>query len=108
MSERCYDQVSQWASDLLPRDHTIPSDYYNTKMMIRGLDLPAKKIHVCKSYCMYWEDDIDMEYCKFYGDPRYKAIRDQNPHHKKSPYVVLRVLATYPTSIEVVCFTSDG
>ncbi|KAL0381107.1 UNVERIFIED_CONTAM: hypothetical protein Sangu_0175000 [Sesamum angustifolium] len=24
MSERCYDQASQWASDLLPRDHTLP------------------------------------------------------------------------------------
>ncbi|KAL0333018.1 UNVERIFIED_CONTAM: hypothetical protein Scaly_2203300 [Sesamum calycinum] len=45
MSERCYDQVSQWASDLLPRDHTLPSNYYSTKKMIRDLGLPVKKIH---------------------------------------------------------------
>ncbi|KAL0290178.1 UNVERIFIED_CONTAM: hypothetical protein Sradi_7055500 [Sesamum radiatum] len=90
MSERCYDQVSQWASDLLPRDHTLPSNYYNTKKMIRDLGLPVEKIHACKNGCMlYWKDDIDMEYCKFCGDPRYKATRDRNPR-KKSPYAVLR------------------
>ncbi|KAL0433184.1 UNVERIFIED_CONTAM: hypothetical protein Slati_2652700 [Sesamum latifolium] len=31
-----------------------------------------------------------MEYCKFCGDPRYKATRDRNPRRKKSPYAVLR------------------
>ncbi|KAL0285164.1 UNVERIFIED_CONTAM: hypothetical protein Sangu_2791900 [Sesamum angustifolium] len=71
MSERCYDQVSQWASDLLPRDHTLPSDYYNTKKLIRNLGLPVEKIHACKNGCMlYWKDDIELEYCKFCGDPR--------------------------------------
>ncbi|KAL0288409.1 UNVERIFIED_CONTAM: hypothetical protein Sangu_2658800 [Sesamum angustifolium] len=43
--KRCYDQVSQWASDMLPRDHTLPSDYYNTKKLIRDLGLPMEKIH---------------------------------------------------------------
>ncbi|KAL0423303.1 UNVERIFIED_CONTAM: hypothetical protein Sradi_0865100 [Sesamum radiatum] len=69
MSERCYDQVSQWASDLLPHDHTLPSSYYNTKKMIRDLGLPVEKIHVCRNGCvLYWKKDIDMEYCKFRGD----------------------------------------
>ncbi|KAL0448596.1 UNVERIFIED_CONTAM: hypothetical protein Slati_1416000 [Sesamum latifolium] len=93
MSERCYDQVSQWASDLLPRDHTLPSNYYNTKKMIRDLGLSIKKIHACKKDCMlYWKDDIDMENCKFCGDPRYKPTRDRNPRYKKSLYAVLRYL----------------
>ncbi|KAK4391598.1 hypothetical protein Sango_1937600 [Sesamum angolense] len=62
MSERRYNQVSQWASDLLPRDHTLPSNYYNTKKMIRDLGLPIKKIHACKNGCMlYWKDNIDMD-----------------------------------------------
>ncbi|KAL0416145.1 UNVERIFIED_CONTAM: hypothetical protein Slati_3446400 [Sesamum latifolium] len=54
MSERCYDQVSQWASDLLPRDHALPSNYYNTKKMIRDLGLPVEKIHACKNGCMLY------------------------------------------------------
>ncbi|KAL0455863.1 UNVERIFIED_CONTAM: hypothetical protein Slati_0925500 [Sesamum latifolium] len=97
MSERCYDQVSQWASDLLPRDHTLPSNYYNTKKLIWDLGLPIEKIHACKSGCMlYWKDDIGLEYCKFCGDPRYKPTRDRNPQRKKSPYVVLRYLPLIP------------
>ncbi|KAL0325329.1 UNVERIFIED_CONTAM: hypothetical protein Sradi_5102200 [Sesamum radiatum] len=97
MSERCYDQVSQWASDLLPRDHTLPSNYYNTKKMIRDLGLPVEKIHACRNGCMlYWKDDIDVEYCKFCGDPRYKPTRDRNPRRKKSPYAVLRYLPLTP------------
>ncbi|KAL0333126.1 UNVERIFIED_CONTAM: hypothetical protein Scaly_2214100 [Sesamum calycinum] len=45
ISEKCYDQVSQWASDLLPRDHTLPSDYYNTQKLTQDLSLPVEKIH---------------------------------------------------------------
>ncbi|KAL0430419.1 UNVERIFIED_CONTAM: hypothetical protein Sradi_0667900 [Sesamum radiatum] len=97
MSERCYDQVSQWASDLLPRDHTLPPDYYNTKKLIRDLGLPIEKIHACKNGCMlYWKDDIGLEYCKFCGDPRYKPTKDRNPQRKKSPYAVLRYLPLIP------------
>ncbi|KAL0441008.1 UNVERIFIED_CONTAM: hypothetical protein Sradi_0039700 [Sesamum radiatum] len=108
IAERCYEQVSQWASDLLPRNHTLPSNYYNTKKMIRDLGFPIEKIHTCKNDCMlYWKDEIDMEYCKFYGDNRYKPTKDQNSCRKKSLYAAY-VLATYPTSTEVVCFTSNG
>ncbi|KAL0307565.1 UNVERIFIED_CONTAM: hypothetical protein Scaly_2978600 [Sesamum calycinum] len=39
---------------------------------------------------LYSKDDIDMEYCKFCGDPRYKPTRDRNPRRKKSPYAILR------------------
>ncbi|KAL0327817.1 UNVERIFIED_CONTAM: hypothetical protein Sangu_1859700 [Sesamum angustifolium] len=97
MFERCYDQVSQWASDLLPRDHTLPSDYYHTKKLIRDLGMPVEKIHACKNGCMlYWKDDIGLEYCKFCGDPRYKPTRDRNPQRKKSLYTVLRYLPLIP------------
>ncbi|KAL0427892.1 UNVERIFIED_CONTAM: hypothetical protein Slati_2964000 [Sesamum latifolium] len=97
MSERYYDQVSQWASDLLPRDDTLPSDYYNTKKLIRDLGLPVEKIRACKNGCiLYWKDNIGLEYCKFCDDPRYKPTRDQNPQCKKSPYAVLRYLPLIP------------
>ncbi|KAL0428621.1 UNVERIFIED_CONTAM: hypothetical protein Slati_3036900 [Sesamum latifolium] len=94
---RCYDQVSQWASDLLPRDHTLPSDYYSTKKLIRDLGFSVEKIHACKNGCMlYWKDNIGLEYCKFYGDPMYKPTRDRNPQCKKSPYAILRYLPLIP------------
>ncbi|KAL0287405.1 UNVERIFIED_CONTAM: hypothetical protein Scaly_2764900 [Sesamum calycinum] len=38
-------------------------------------------------------DDVDLEYCKFYGDARYKPSRGRDPHRKKSLYVVLKYLS---------------
>ncbi|KAL0433529.1 UNVERIFIED_CONTAM: hypothetical protein Slati_2687200 [Sesamum latifolium] len=65
--------------------------------MIKNLGLSIEKIHACKNDCMlYWKDDIDMEYCKFCGNPRYKATRDRNPRRKKSTYAVLRYLPLTP------------
>ncbi|KAL0307262.1 UNVERIFIED_CONTAM: hypothetical protein Sradi_6143500 [Sesamum radiatum] len=65
--------------------------------MIRDLDLLVEKIHACRNGCMlYWKDNIDMEYCKFCGDPRHKPIRDRNPRRKKFPYAVLRYLPLTP------------
>ncbi|KAL0282918.1 UNVERIFIED_CONTAM: hypothetical protein Sangu_2922400 [Sesamum angustifolium] len=97
MSERCYDQVSQWASDLLPHDYTLPSDYYYMKKLIQDLGLLVEKIHTCKNgWMLYWKDDIGLEYCKFCGDPRYKPTRDRNPQRKKSLYAVLRYLPLIP------------
>ncbi|KAL0292430.1 UNVERIFIED_CONTAM: hypothetical protein Scaly_2590300 [Sesamum calycinum] len=52
--EICYDQVSQWASDMLPRDHTLPSDYYHKKKLIRDLDLPVEKIYASTAEHMTW------------------------------------------------------
>ncbi|KAL0310133.1 UNVERIFIED_CONTAM: hypothetical protein Scaly_2956500 [Sesamum calycinum] len=74
-----------------PSSHTLPRDYYNTKKLVKDLGLPVEKIHACKNGCMlYWKDDIDLEYCKFCGDGRYKPARGRDPHRKRSPYAVLR------------------
>ncbi|KAL0328134.1 UNVERIFIED_CONTAM: hypothetical protein Scaly_2246000 [Sesamum calycinum] len=91
--ERIYDRISQWANRILPPDHTLPRDYYITKKLVKDLGLPVEKIHACKNGCMlYWKDDVDLEYCNFFGDARYKPSRGRNPHGKTSPYAVLRYL----------------
>ncbi|KAL0315395.1 UNVERIFIED_CONTAM: hypothetical protein Sradi_5417700 [Sesamum radiatum] len=65
--------------------------------MVRDLGLPIEKIHACKNGCMlYWKDGIDMEYCKFCGDPTYKPTRDRNPLRKKSLYAILRYFSLTP------------
>ncbi|KAL0440265.1 UNVERIFIED_CONTAM: hypothetical protein Slati_2509500 [Sesamum latifolium] len=76
ISERIYDRISQWGNRILPPDHILPGDYYSTKKLIKDLGLPVEKIGTYKNGCMlYWKDDVDLEYCKFCGDDRYKPIR---------------------------------
>ncbi|KAL0433375.1 UNVERIFIED_CONTAM: hypothetical protein Slati_2671800 [Sesamum latifolium] len=86
---------------IMPRDHTLPLDYYNTKKLIKDLGLPMEKIDECKNGRMlYWKDDIDLDLRKFYGTARYKPTRVHNPNGKKTPYAVLRGVEvfdrTYP------------
>ncbi|KAL0283052.1 UNVERIFIED_CONTAM: hypothetical protein Sangu_2914800 [Sesamum angustifolium] len=71
ISERIYDRISKWANKILPSDYTLPGYYYSTKMLVKDLSLPVEKIHACKNSCiLYWKDDFNLEYCKFYGDGR--------------------------------------
>ncbi|KAL0318216.1 UNVERIFIED_CONTAM: hypothetical protein Scaly_2853800 [Sesamum calycinum] len=78
---------------ILPSNHTLPGDYYSTKKLVKNLGLPVEKIHACKNGCiLYWNDNVDLEYCKFCGDARYKPSRERDLYQKKSPYAVLRKL----------------
>ncbi|KAL0457759.1 UNVERIFIED_CONTAM: hypothetical protein Slati_0403100 [Sesamum latifolium] len=72
----------------MPRDHSCPIDYYNTKKLIKDLGLPMEKIDACKNGCMlYWKDDIDLDYSKFCGKARDCPVRlvlstaEQNDMH---------------------------
>ncbi|KAL0295508.1 UNVERIFIED_CONTAM: hypothetical protein Sangu_2507900 [Sesamum angustifolium] len=45
---------------------------------------------------LYGKDDINLEYYKFCEDARYKLMREQDHHPKKSSYVVLRYVLLTP------------
>ncbi|KAL0316459.1 UNVERIFIED_CONTAM: hypothetical protein Sradi_5524100 [Sesamum radiatum] len=69
--EQIYDRISKWANRILPSNHILLGDYYNTKKLVKDLGLPVKKIYACMNGCMlYWKDDVNLEYCKFYGEGR--------------------------------------
>ncbi|KAL0448570.1 UNVERIFIED_CONTAM: hypothetical protein Slati_1413400 [Sesamum latifolium] len=56
-----------------------------------------KKIDGCKNGCMLcWKDDIDLDYCKFCGEARYKPTRERNCNRRKILYAVLRYLPLTP------------
>ncbi|KAL0291402.1 UNVERIFIED_CONTAM: hypothetical protein Sradi_7027300 [Sesamum radiatum] len=63
------------------------------KKVINDLGLPMENIDACKNCSiLYWKDDINLDYCKFYGEVRYKPTREQNLNRQKTPYVILRYL----------------
>ncbi|KAL2228576.1 UNVERIFIED_CONTAM: hypothetical protein Sindi_1837300, partial [Sesamum indicum] len=71
--------------------------YYSMKKLLRNLSLPVEKIDVCKNACMlYKKDNIDLDYCKFCGEAKYKSTREQNPNHKKTSYSILSYLTVTP------------
>ncbi|KAL0427514.1 UNVERIFIED_CONTAM: hypothetical protein Slati_2926200 [Sesamum latifolium] len=71
----------------------VVAELVDIKKLIKDLGLPMEKIDAFKNDCMlYWKDDIDLDYCKFCGEARYKPTRERNPNRKKIPYAVLRYL----------------
>ncbi|KAL0347690.1 UNVERIFIED_CONTAM: hypothetical protein Scaly_1785000 [Sesamum calycinum] len=100
ISERIYDIISQWANKILRSNHTLPGDYYSTKKLVKDLGLPVEKIHACKNgFMLYWKDDVDLEYCKFYGD---EVV------FLKGNYRAHNMVATHQTTEGSMCHPSDA
>ncbi|KAL0416845.1 UNVERIFIED_CONTAM: hypothetical protein Slati_3516400, partial [Sesamum latifolium] len=109
ISKRIYDRISQWADHILPCDHIMPLDYYNTKKLIRDLGLPVENIDACRNgYMLYLKDRIDLDYCKFCGEAWYNPAREQNSNRKKTPYVILGYLPLTPRLQSEACNVKLG
>ncbi|KAL0301936.1 UNVERIFIED_CONTAM: hypothetical protein Sradi_6470400 [Sesamum radiatum] len=66
------------------------------KKLVKNLGLPIEKIDTCKNGCMlYSKDDVDLEYCKFYGGAR--ATAENMTWH-----------ATHQTKEGSMCHPSDA
>ncbi|KAM3249472.1 hypothetical protein P3L10_011242 [Capsicum annuum] len=66
--------MMQLLKEFLPEDNIVLDNYYQTKKIVRSLDLPVEKIDCCESgYMLYWgDDDEHLTSCKFCSKPRYK------------------------------------
>ncbi|KAL0381103.1 UNVERIFIED_CONTAM: hypothetical protein Sangu_0174600 [Sesamum angustifolium] len=89
LSEQFFDVVQA-------ADQSLYSGCGQSQLAIVARLVNIKAEHNMSERCYDQKDDIDMEYCKFCGEPIYKATSDQNPHRKKSLYAVLRYLPLTP------------
>ncbi|XP_039146743.1 uncharacterized protein LOC120283984 [Dioscorea cayenensis subsp. rotundata] len=83
----------------LPRENTLPEDFYGYKRLLRDLGLPVVKIDACRDGCMlFWKSDEHEKFCKFCKLPRYKQREEtlNNPMHKRVAYAILRYLPLTP------------
>ncbi|CAH9080101.1 unnamed protein product [Cuscuta epithymum] len=82
LPENCMSRLLQFVGGMLPRDHSLPSTYYDMKRLVSQLGLPVIEIDACPSGCMlYWKDDEILVNCKFCGMDRYKPL----PQTRKKP-----------------------
>ena len=91
----------------LPRDNTLPEDYYGYKKLLRDLGLPVVKIDACRDGCMlFWKDDKHLDFCKFCNLPRYKDLgrnsttfvgcRGERRQRKRVAHAIVRYLPITP------------
>ncbi|XP_019247927.1 PREDICTED: uncharacterized protein LOC109227279 isoform X2 [Nicotiana attenuata] len=82
-SERCYDDLCQFLSELMPADNIMTDCFYSTKKLMRGLGLPVEKIDCCNNGCMiYWREDNELDNCKFCSHPRFKRSKLRRTEQK--------------------------
>ncbi|XP_059288082.1 uncharacterized protein LOC132041388 isoform X3 [Lycium ferocissimum] len=79
LSERCFDDICQYLNEIIPPDNLMPKNFYETKKLMRGMNMPVEKIHSCVNACMiYWGEDSELIYCKFCSHPRYKPSKQRS------------------------------
>ena len=90
MSQREFDDIAQLIKEVVPDENLVTKNFYNAKMLVRGLGLPVEKIHCCNNGCMlFWEEDNDLIICKICGHQRYNrpTRAKTNTRRKKNvPY----------------------
>jgi hypothetical protein len=50
-SNKCYKELLKLISDVLPSNHKLPRDMYQSKKLLSGLGMDYEKINVCQDNC---------------------------------------------------------
>jgi hypothetical protein len=78
-SNKCYNELLSLFSDVLPSNHKILKDMYQSKKLLSTLGMKYEKIDVCKDNCMifYKEHKNEMKYLKC-GKPRFVDVVNED------------------------------
>jgi hypothetical protein len=60
-SNKCYKECLSLFNDVLPSNHKLPIDMYQSKKLLSALDLEYEKIDVCKDNCMIFYKECKNE-----------------------------------------------
>jgi hypothetical protein len=51
-TNQCYNDIIKLIIDLIPMNHNMPKDLYQSKKIVSGLGMNYEKINVCEKNCM--------------------------------------------------------
>jgi hypothetical protein len=79
-SNNCYKELLKLISDVLPINHKLPRDMYQSKKLLSGLSMDYEKIDVCQDNCMlFWKEHINENKCLKHGKSRFiEVINDDS------------------------------
>jgi hypothetical protein len=78
-SNKCYKELLSLFSDVLPSNHKMSKDMYQSKKLLSALGMEYEKIDVCKDNCMifYKEHKNEMK-CLKCGKPRFVEVTNED------------------------------
>jgi hypothetical protein len=78
-SNKCYKELLSMFSDVLPSQHKMPKDMYQSKKLLSVLDMEYKKIDVCKDNCMiFYREHKNEAKCLKCGKPRFVEVVNED------------------------------
>jgi hypothetical protein len=78
-SNKCYKDLLRLFSDVLPSNHKMPKDMYQSKKLLFALDMEYEKIDVCKDNCMiFYKEYKDEKKCLKCGKPRFVGVINED------------------------------
>jgi hypothetical protein len=74
-SNNCYKELLKLISDVLPINHKLPRDMYQSKKLLSGLSMDYEKIDVCQDNCMlFLKKHINKKKCLKCGKSRFVDV----------------------------------
>jgi hypothetical protein len=65
--------------DILPANHKMSKDVYQSRKLLSGLGMDYKKIDVCPNNCMlFWKNDIDLKKCRQCQESRFVEVVNED------------------------------
>jgi hypothetical protein len=78
-SNNCYKELLNLISDVLPENHKMPKDMYQSKKLLSGLGMDYEKIDVCDNNCMlFWKETASEKKCTVYGERRFVEVENDD------------------------------
>ncbi|KAI3741962.1 hypothetical protein L1987_59641 [Smallanthus sonchifolius] len=91
VSDSTFDKLLPIIKDILPDDNKLPRNFYETKKMLKPLELPSHQIHVCQNHCMLFNGQYsNLDRCIVCNEDRYKE------RGKKVPKLVMNYMPIGP------------
>jgi hypothetical protein len=80
-SSKCYKELLRLFSDVLPSNHKMPKDMYQSKKLLSALGMEYEKIDICKdNYMIFYKEHKNEKKCLKFGKPRFVEIVNEDGH----------------------------
>jgi hypothetical protein len=78
-SNKCYKELLRLFSDVLPSNHKMSKDMYQSKKLLSALGMEYEKIDVCKDNCMiFYKEHKNEKKCLKCGKPRFVEVINED------------------------------
>jgi hypothetical protein len=78
-SNKCYKELLSLINDVLPSNHKMPKDMYQSKKLLFALSMEYEKIDVCEdNYMLFYKEHKDQTKCLKCGKSRFVEVINED------------------------------